>query len=995
MKKPSSLAHTSASTVERVFLGWDRPLLPAAASHLVEHYIQGSLADLRPASVVLPGRRARRRLVELLLDEAEARGATLIPPRAITVGNLPELLYTTTEPVADEVTSRRAWSRALRSVNRESLKEVFPHLPRNDSPAAWDELAVLLAGLHQNIAREGHRFGDVVRICRSGLFFNDGARWDVLAQVQRQYLKLLERAGVVDHFASRLAALDSEVDRFVGDVWLVSVVELPAVTERLVEASGAALRALIHAPEDSSDAFTPLGLPSADYWESAPVPVTDDVLTVVERPVDQAEAVIDGLVSLGGRYSAEEVVLAVHPESEVVPYLEQRLEARDITARYAAGTPLSRTGPVRLLGAVADYLSERTFQALAALLRHPDAGRLTGSTKAVAAGLEAIEVADRYFADHLPLKVRGEIPSGDHKAALFPPVVRAIDREGPLAPFEGRKKFSQWMPLVMEILLNAYGELELNRKNSSNRRLLDTLGRIQAVAASIATMPAPLDEACLGSEAIRALISALRDEALPPEPGREAVELLDWLELPLDDAPTVMITGFNEGFLPESLSGHAFLPDALRTRLGLPDNRRRLARDAYRLTTVLHSKQSVLVITGRRTTQGDPLRPSRLLFRIPEAQLPARVLHFLEKDAGAAEGTAGTSLASLGIRPAAESCFTTPPERVIELEEEEIPTGLAVTAFGPLLSDPYRFVLERVYRLRSEDDEARELDPLMFGTVAHDVLHRFGLIAMASSPQIDISDESAVATSLITLLEDEVAARFGTDVYPAVHIQAEQLKARFRAFAVKQAAWATLGWRVVAVECRPEGEGVPLDVDEAPFLLRGRVDRIDHNPTTGKWAVLDYKTGASVETPEKSHRKGQGEDQRWVNLQLPLYRRLLAGIVDDQGRPIVDTQLVAHDDLYLGYIALPKETARSEFMIAHWTEEDLATAEATAREAVRYLRRGVFEFDPEMTRVGRFGGDALEPLLKVGWLAPVEGEGTKEHEDPAPRRGDDNEGSGY
>ena len=119
------------------------------------------------------------------------------------------------------------------------------------------------------------------------------------------------------------------------------------------------------------------------------------------------------------------------------------------------------------------------------------------------------------------------------------------------------------------------------------------------------------------------------------------MELLDWRELPLDDAPIVMITAFNEGFLPESVSGHAFLPDALRTRLGLPDNRSRLARDAYRLTTVLHSKESVRVFAGRRTSQGDPLRPSRLMFRIPEEEMPARVLHFLERDGGGGRGRAG------------------------------------------------------------------------------------------------------------------------------------------------------------------------------------------------------------------------------------------------------------------------------------------------------------------------------------------------------------------
>ena len=962
-----------------MFLGWDHPLLPTAAAHLIEHYIEGPVADLRPATIVLPGRRARRRVIELLLDEAEVRGATLIPPQATTVGGLPELLHTSPKPFADEPTSRRAWSRALRDVDRETVERAFPRLPESDGPTEWDELAGLLAGLHETLTREGHPFRDVVQICRSGVLFDDGARWGVLAQVQKRYLQLLDRSGLADRFETRRLALEFHVPPFTGDIWLVSVVELPDVTRRLLDASGTTVRALIHAPaelNDGTDAttvFDTFGLPSADYWETAAVPVADQILTVVERPVDQAEAVMDGLANLGGAYSAEEIVLAVHRESEVVPYLEQRLEARDVPARYAAGTPLSRTGPVRLLQAVADYLNDPTFQALAALLRHPDAGPLTGPTAAVAAGLEAIEVADKYFTDHLPFRVRGEIPRGQRRAALFPPVARAIEREGPLRTFGGRKPVSEWMPAVMDVLLEAYAELELDRSRPAHRRQLDALGHIQAVAASLVAIPHELDETCSGSEAIRMLLVELRNETLPPEPGRDAVELVDWLELPLDDTPIVILTGFNEGFLPESVSGHAFLPDALRTRLALPDNRSRLARDAYRLTTVLHSKKSVCVIAGRRTSQGDPLRPSRLMFRIPEEQMPARVLHFLERDGG---GERGTSLASLGLEPGARSQFTVPPEEMIELGGDAIPTGLAVTAFKGLLKDPYRFVLEKVYGLSRLDDTARELDPLGFGRLAHEILHRFGLLALESPPKVDVSSRSEVAGSLLDLLDDEFSTRFGEDAMPAVQLQAGQLKIRLRAFAEKQAQWAAQGWRVAAVECK--GEGVSFDVDGIPFLLRGRIDRIDHNPSTGEWAVLDYKTGAFVDPPERAHRKSHGRDHRWIDLQLPLYRRLLSGIFDADGRRVIDIDVDGAEQsrIRFGFVSLPQNVEETEFMIAAWTEEDFLSAEAAAREAVRHLREASFEFDPEVTRVTQPGQDPLEPLLAVGWQAASEPEDT-------------------
>jgi hypothetical protein len=923
-------------------------------------------------------------MIEVLLEEAEARSATLIPPTATTVGALPSALHTSLLPLADDLTCRRAWSHALRSVSQEALREVFPHLPKKGALAEWDELAGLLAGLHESVAGEGYRFSDVARICHSDVLFDDAPRWSVMARVQDLYLKLLGDAGLADRFAVRMAALESGVAPFTGDLWLVSIVELPSVTRRLIEASGATLRTLIHAPEDlavegeAPFPFDPLGLPSTEYWEVARIPVTDEVLRVVESPAAQADEVIESLVGLDGRYSTEDVALAVHAQSDVVPYLEQRLEARGVTPRYAAGTPLSRTGSLRLLEAVAEYRDDRSYLALAALLRHPDAGPLTNvhaNTNTSGGGtptrLESIDAADHYFNKHLPHRLRGELPPGEKRGASLPPLVYSIESTGPIRHLKGRKRLRAWMPLIRDVLLVAYGGEKLDLSRPADRRLLETLGRIRTAATTLATLPESLDEECSASEAIRTLLRELRDDGLPPEPQRNAVELLDWLEIPLDDAPVVILTGFNEGFLPESVSGHAFLPDALRSRLGLIDNRRRLARDAYRLTTVLRSKESVRLIAGRRTEQGEPLRPSRLMFRIPEDEMAARVLHFLEGDGGS---PVGPGLSSLGLEPGAESQFLVPPERTLELDKHEVPTKLAVTAFKAILADPYRFVLEGIYKLDRVDDEARELDPLQFGDLAHEVLQEFGQMALQSPPGVDITDAAAVGTTLVKLLDEEVAARFGDDALPAIALQAEQLKTRLRAFADRQAAWAGAGWRIVAVEQKGTGEGVPFDVDGEPILLRGRIDRIDHNPETGDWAVLDYKTGNTVDPPEKTHRKGRAGQKEWIDLQLPLYRRLLKGLVDAEGRPVVDYDPAGDGSVELGYIPLPKDPAESAFLLAPWTEAELAEAEEVAREQIRMLRRRTFVFDPAVTKPSWFGSDALEPLLTQGWQATEDSE---------------------
>src|SRR5690606_21138049 len=164
---------------------------------------------------------------------------------------------------------------------------------------------------------------------------------------------------------------------------------------------------------------------------------------------------------------------------------------------------------------------------------------------------------------------------------------------------------------------------------------------------------------------------------------------------------------------------------------------------------------------------------------------------------------------------------------------------------------------------------------------------------------------AAIARRLDALLDEEAGRRFGRSALPAVTVQVEQLRARLHAFAQWQAEWAAAGWRIAAFEAHPPEPGVPFDVDGRPILLRGRIDRIDHNERTGEWAVFDYKTSDTGEKPEKTHRKGRGDAKRWIDLQLPLYRHLLPALRDGDGAQIVPPDAV--DRVRLGYILLPRD----------------------------------------------------------------------------------------
>ena len=54
----------------RLFLDWDRHALPAAVDWLAERHARDGVLDLSEQLLVLPGSRAGRRLLELLVDHA-------------------------------------------------------------------------------------------------------------------------------------------------------------------------------------------------------------------------------------------------------------------------------------------------------------------------------------------------------------------------------------------------------------------------------------------------------------------------------------------------------------------------------------------------------------------------------------------------------------------------------------------------------------------------------------------------------------------------------------------------------------------------------------------------------------------------------------------------------------------------------------------------------------------------------------------------------------
>ncbi len=891
--------------VKRVFLGWDQPALHRAVEYLVERFARNGRADLLDVIVVLPGARAGRRLQELLVERCERQGLALFPPQVVTVGELPERLYAAKLPFASELVQQLAWVRALQEMPADRRRHLLPAPPDNADFFAWLALAERLARLHRELAADRLDFDSVAnrleQLRQDRLpAFSEGEieRWRVLRELQRSYLDQLDQLQLWDRQTARLYAIDHGECQTHQQIVLVGTVDLNQALRAMLDQVADRVTALVFAPPELSDRFDQHGCLIPLAWQDDWVRLSDEQVRVVEGPEQQADEVLQVLAELDGAYAVDEVTVGV-PDERVVPFVQQRLRQCGLPVRYGAGQQLGQAGPVRFASVAAEFLEGRSYSAYASLLRHPDVTAWLQS-KGLDRPTDPLVALDDFYQNHLPPTVTEALL--DQVDA--PPAVRVVFDAvcGLLQPLV-QCAVSDLPAALQQVLQTLYGGRSFDPSSAADRRVLRACQRLVEAATELAAVPPALEPNLSAPAALQLVVRQVSDEVVGPDDEEPAIELLGWLELPLGDAPVLVVTGFNEGFVPSSRNADQFLPDSLRRHLQLEDNARRYARDLYALKLLASTRQRLVLVAGRRTADNDPLLPSRLLFPDDDS-LPRRTLQLLQPQPTVRRRLPGELQA--GRVP------NFPVPRLKPLEQRV--RHFRVTEFRDFLSCPYRYFLKHRLGLGRVADDAVEMSGGLFGELVHQVLCDFG-----RSELKDSTSAEQIAEYLQDRLADLARRRFSPTPLPSVRIQLAQARDRLRQFARWQAQHRNEGWRIHCVEHAVSDEQVPFSVDDELAYLIGRVDRVDVHEQTGRVLVLDYKTADSGKGPEESHRKRSGE---WVDLQLPLYRHLV--------RP-----LGLSEPVRLGFVLLPRELERVGLEEADWEEADLESADEEARRVIR------------------------------------------------------------
>lgn len=980
--EPMPASHSRSNRCETHFLGWDRPLLTTAAEWIGRELgtpsgsvdkTSGKSApaarvwDLSDWLVVLPTGRSLRKLSQRLRRDANRRGEQWVPPKWLTVGELPEWLYPApagVSRIADETERTLAWTATLREADPAVLSVLFPAPPARDQFSPWVDLALTLGKLHEDVATANLDFAEVaLRLGADPATAIEQQRFEALARLQADYLRRLATAERLDPSDARRQACREGRCAADKSILLVGTSDLnDLVTAMLRQASeqpqAKRLVSLIAAGPDQAESFDTFGTVVSAGWLTWQLPWRDAQLLAGDDVPDQAVAASECIHQwLGGDakpadgatsdrsvdLSAGDITIGVTDES-MVSAVEFELRQCGWESHRELGWTFAFTPIGRLIELLTAHLSQRTWQSLAALVRHADVhDRLELRLPAEFSGSNWLVSLDELLAEHYPTDLSTPLTAemltarpgslGAAPAVAVADTVREL-----LGDFETREpqRLGHWARAIRHWIDEIYPANDsaettsihladtgvLSAVERAERRAAEALLKTRRTLDTMTELVPALDLPISPTAALDLISGRLLGLRVGDPDRADAIQISGWLDLALDEAAALVVIGFNHPYVPDAVTADPFLPGSLRSQLGLADNERRLARDTYSTQLILATRSQTRFIVGRRGADGSPTPPTRLLAAAAPADVARRLIDLLDAQATQRRRAAAPNLTRRWDRG------TDRTQLAIPKLAASAPIGqLSVTSFSAYLACPYRFFLRHVLQLKPLDDASRELAANQFGDLIHQSLEWFG-----NSDAKDETHPARIEEALLDALDRFATGHLGTSPAPAVRLQVEQARRRLIHVAKAQAARREAGWMIWKVEASVgEHNQAEIEVDGRRMIIRGRFDRIDRHPS-GAWAILDYKTHGHP--PRKKHLKRVGQGSyRWVDLQLPIYRLMIPYLVGQQVDP---------DSVSLGYFNIGDKESETRINAADFTATEFQQADAVIRECIRRIWAGDF-----------------------------------------------------
>ena len=881
--QPDLFSSTQAAT--RRFLGWDTPLVRAVATHLAKDWSRNGALDLSEYLVVVPTRNVSRRLREALAVMAAEHQAAVLPPMTVTPDFLSAPARITDANPAGQVETLLIWAAELLRLEMDEYRNLFPVDPV-EMHFSWAlKMAGDLLQVRETLNENGLSLQDAARMLDNSEM--EPERWRDLAKLERWCVKATEAKGYVDWQVMRRRAASSGLPPDnVKRIVMAGVLDPSTLAVQALERWSRSLpvEVLVFAPEKSHrNHFDAWGRPIPETWLTEVIHIADPDTMIHQgsTPAEQAMAAVELLSAYADPGAVAAIGVA---DIEVSAPLEKALIERGIGAYDPAGRRMGTHGVFHLLRVLGQLMASRSFGAAAELIRCPDMAetirRVVEEKTGERPGLQRLLMdLDELAVSALPDTIDDAIDLAPRALREDTGLIIGLNWINERLSALGGKGFAA-------ALTEFLGEVFASRKFRSDNpqdavfaAIADQISEVLDAFDSPAAEDFPDDLS--SASKLELLLQTLEAEVFYPERKARDIDLQGWLELLWEDAAHLVVTGMNDGKVPESIMAHQFLPDSARRALGLRNNDTRFARDATLMTCIIEMRKRcggrVDFIFGRVGAGDEPLRPSRLLFQCAESDLPDRTLQFFKKP-------------HLRSDPM-------PWQLAWQLKPEPLPDDapifhkLSVTQFRDYLMCPFRFYLKHGLKMSAVDASLMEMDAMDFGSLLHAVLEAF---AKEGESKTSTSAEK-IRAEFHAILDRHLHGIYGARFTVPVMIQRESVRQRLSWWAEYEAIERVNGWRIEEAETRISPDGDPWTLDG--MMISGVVDRMERHEQFGV-RLIDFKTYSPYNSVKRERRtveeyhltnikrtehaedfpqwsltqNSNGEPARWTDLQLPLYR---------------------------------------------------------------------------------------------------------------------------
>ena len=577
-----------------------RQVIRDLALELLSRHRTGRLLDLSCYTLLLPGKRAGRRLLEILSELCAKEKILFLPPKTET--DISFLRSLGREFAGSKMASpfeiADIWRKVLRE-NSELLPDIITTIEEGGiiPDNVFTSLGESLAKLKKELFLNRVALSDIIE---KGEFPTDEEvkRYEAIGKLFSAYETKLDVYGLMNETKALKLILDSPLKEL-KKIYLLGCRDNIPFLEKLFQRNDYEVKVIL---VGESEWFDQTGLLRKDVKFPPTKALRSPNAKIFPTPLEEAEEIYLSLKKEAEEKTLSQCDVTIASQDSGICSFLRVFAKEDLTFHEASGKLWHETEPGLFLQSLTEFLLNPNAKACIEFLRLPCVERAAITEIKTFHNLEEVlpdftRILTERLGEHPKSWMFESSPNQDPlKLFLF------IDEL--VKPWRQKLTKSQWL----KVWKNTLAKL----KTSQSPEDLSSWQQTDALAKTLAA--SRIEEEEIGGDVfLKRLSDQAKKTHVTIQTEADAVDVTGWLEVVLDDSSVIFLCDINEGILPKVKTSDIFLPDKLRAKLGMSCGEDVIRRDRYYLRLLLDKDAKTHLFACRQSLDGSYRTLSRLL----------------------------------------------------------------------------------------------------------------------------------------------------------------------------------------------------------------------------------------------------------------------------------------------------------------------------------------------------------------------------------------------